>query len=320
MLKILAAAVALPVGVMGLREFGRAPAPVQWQGEAMGAPAQMTLWHPDPGAARRTLARVEAEIVRFERVFSLYRSDSEIVQLNSTGRLAAPSRDLVAVLELAREFAELSGGAFNPALQPLWRAYSAHFSRPGAAREGPDASTLARLRPLIRYQDIDARQRRITLARIGMALSLNGIAKGHLTDRITDLLRNEGFDHAMVEVGETAALGAAPDGQPFTVHLMDPAAPGRTDREIELADAALSVSGGYGMRFSDAAHHIFDPSTGRSAERLLDVVVIAPRALAADALSTAIFVAGEAAAPAILAAHPGSRGWLTRNDGSHATL
>jgi thiamine biosynthesis lipoprotein len=153
-----------------------------------------------------------------------------------------------------------------------------------------------------------------------MAITLNGIAQGYITDRITDLLRHEGFEHAMVELGETRALGASPDGQPFQVGLMNPASPGLVDRTVALADQALSVSGGYGLRFGGDAHHIFDPATGRSANRLLDVAVIAPRAIHADALSTAIFVAGEELAPAILRAYPPARAMITRTDGSTATL
>jgi thiamine biosynthesis lipoprotein len=83
----------------------------------------------------------------------------------------------------------------------------------------------------------------------------------------------------------------------------------------------LSVSGGYGFRFGQSdAHHIFDPDTGRSADHLLEVVVTAPRATVADGLSTALFVAGEAAAPGILRAYPAARATLTRRDGSTLTL
>ena len=121
----------------------------------------------------------------------------------------------------------------------------------------------------------------------------------------------------MIELGETRALGAGSDGQPFAVGLIDPRAPGMIERVVPLENAALAVSGGYGMRFDGRGqHHIFEPGTGQSANRLIQVAVMSPRAIWADALSTAIYVAGEARAASLLAAYPGSRAILSRPDGT----
>ena len=48
------------------------------------------------------------------------------------------------------------------------------------------------------------------------------------------------------------------------------------------------------MKFSDdyRHHHLFDPSTGLSPTELANVSVLAPSAMEADALSTAVFVLG----------------------------
>jgi thiamine biosynthesis lipoprotein len=85
---------------------------------------------------------------------------------------------------------------------------------------------------------------------------------------------------------------------------------------------ALAVSGGYGTTFeaSGRFHHIFDPHTGASANRLIDVAVIGPTATAANGLSTAICVTGETRAAALLAAYPKTRAMLTRLDGTSVTL
>jgi thiamine biosynthesis lipoprotein len=150
-----------------------------------------------------------------------------------------------------------------------------------------------------------------------MAITLNGIAQGYITDRIADLLGQEGFEHAIVDVGETRTIGGAPEGGPWQVGIKGHPNAQQLSRTITIADQAISVSGGYGTRFGTSdSHHIFDPSTGHSANRLLDVTVIAPRALQADGLSTSIYVAGEAAAPELLSQHIGARAIVTRLDGS----
>ncbi len=304
-LRVLAAGLALPLGVLGARALRDVPEPARWQGEVLGAWSGMTLWHPNPGHARRAIARMLVEIERLENVFSLYRPDSELARLNRDGRLEAPSADLVEVFGQSQRIAELSGGAFDPTTQPLWQLYA-------AGRGGE----LERVLPLVDYAAVSAGRREVRFGRPGMAASLNGIAQGHITDRITRILGDEGFENAMIELGETRALGAAPDGRPFAVGLVNPQAPTVLDREVALAGAALAVSGGYGMRFAAGGHHIFDPRTGQSPESLTQVAVVSPRAVWADALSTAIYVAGEGAAEGLLSAYAGSRAILWRSDGT----
>lgn len=301
LLRILGAAVALPAAALGLRGLVPAAPPVVWRGEALGALAGLTLWHPDPDVARRALVWVQAEIRRLEAVFSLHLPGSEIVRLNADGALTGPSPDLTRVLDAALHMADLSGGAFDPTIQPLWLARA-------AAPADPRAWDTARA--LVDHRALTVGPRAVRLGRPGMAISLDGIAQGWITDRIADLLRNAGFDHAMVQLGETRALGGNPDGTPFAVNLVDPTAPWRTDRVLLLADAALAVSGGY------TGAQVIDPATGQGADRLRDVAVVAPRALWADALSTAILVAGEGAAPRLLASVPGARALITRPDGT----
>lgn len=314
---ILAAALALPAGVLAVRGLSTGYAVETWHGESMGGLASLTLWHPSAQFAQHTIARLRTEIERLEMVFSLNTPDSEISRLNQLGTLATPSPDLVAVLEESRRIADISRGAFDPTIQPLWTLYESHFRGHPEFRSGPTRRQLDVALRLVDYTAIDSSYRRISFARPGMKSTLNGIAQGYITDRIADLLREEGFEHAMVEVGETRALGEAIDGQPFRIGLRDPSSPGTVNRTVEIVDEALSVSGGYGTRFgTSASHHIFEPGTGNSANSLLDATVIAPRAVWADALSTAIYVAGESAAPALLAAYPNARALFTRPDGS----
>jgi len=93
-------------------------------------------------------------------------------------------------------------------------------------------------------------------------------------------------------------------------------------RPAASSPGALAVSGGYGTTFEPTGrfHHIFDPQTGASANRLADAAVIGPRATTANGLATAICVAGEERAAAMLAACPGTWAILTRPDGTSVTI
>ncbi|MGD9740783.1 MAG: FAD:protein FMN transferase, partial [Bauldia sp.] len=171
-------------------------------------------------------------------------------------------------------------------------------------------------RALVNYRDIDIADGVVRFARPGMQATLNGIAQGYITDRIANLLQNEGFDHVVVELGETRVLGDHPDGRPWRVGLRDQH--GATDRMIDLSNNAVALHGGYGTVFDDTGtnHHIFDPATGRSAHTMLDVAVIAEHAKDADAIGVGIYVAGEERAPTILAEFPGTKAIITRLDGT----
>lgn len=308
-LRIAGAAIALPGAVLGLQSLKGAPSPVSWKGEVLGGLSAMTLWHPSPEVARRAIRQMLVEVERLEGVFSLHRASSEITELNRVGALARPSRDLVEVIDQALFVAEASGGAFDPTIQPLWRLHAMGLASDRAARR--------RAVSRVDFTALSSAPREVRLGRPGMEISLNGIAQGHITDRITELLGNAGFETAVIELGETRALGSAPDGQPFPVALVRPGAPAWVDATVPLANAALSVSGGYGTTFAaPGGHHIFDPRTGHSADGLAQVAVVSSRAVWADALSTAICVSGEAAAGQLLSVHPGSRAILTRADGS----
>jgi thiamine biosynthesis lipoprotein len=289
-----------------------------WQGEVLGALSELTLWHSDAALAQRTILRVRGEIDRYERIFSLYREDSEISRLNKMGALEKPSPELRGLVEESQRLGVLSGGAFDISVQPLWRLYEAHFWLHSDIQSDIAARARDVARDLVDFRQIDIGATGVGFARAGMGITLNSVAQGYITDAIADLLRNEGFASAVVDLGEFRTLGRHPDGHPWRIGIRNGMAAGGIARTVELEDMALAVSGGYGTTFEPTGrfHHIFDPHTGASANGLVDVAVIGPRATAANGLSTAICVAGEDRAPALLAAYPGTRAILTRPDGT----
>jgi thiamine biosynthesis lipoprotein len=321
-LRIVAAVAGLPLMIAGVRATAPEGQLHTWHGEVLGALSELTLWHTDAAFARATILKVRGEIEHFERIFSLYRSDSEISRLNEAGRLMKPSPELRRLVEESQRLGELSGGAFDISVQPLWRLYEAHFWSHTAIQ--PDIGTKARdiARGFVDFRQIESGTAAIGFARAGMAITLNSIAQGFITDAIADMLRNEGFESAVVDLGEFRTIGHHPDGHPWRLGIGNAKDRGGADRMVELEDMALAVSGGYGTTFEPSGrfHHIFDPHTGASANSLVQAAVIGPSATAADGLATAICVAGEARAPTLLAAYPRTRAILTRLDGTSVTL
>jgi hypothetical protein len=128
----------------------------------------------------------------------------------------------------------------------------------------------------------------------GTAITLNGIAQGFAADAAMAVLRRAGVAHALIDAGEMNALGGKPDGAAFTVGIQHPRHADAFVSMAKLQNRCLATSGDYETRFSDdfVHHHLFDPHTGHSPTELASVSIVAPTAMAADALSTAVFVLG----------------------------
>lgn len=267
--------------------LGRAALPIrEWRGVALGAQASIRLAHPDQGAAVRLLERCAAEITRLERIFSLYLPGSDLSRLNRVGVLEAPSFELVELLGRAAAMSAATGGVFDVTVQPLWRRYAEHFATVGADAAGPEVEDLLEL---VDWRAVQVDADCIALRRPGMGVTLNGIAQGYITDRVAELLRGEGMDQVLIDLGETRALGSHPHGRPWRVGIADPADPKRIAARLDLADSALATSGGYGTPFDHTGrvNHLIDPRSGRSAPAARSVSVLAEEATTADAASTA---------------------------------
>ena len=263
--------------------------PVRWRGSALGAQVSIEIYHPDRAEAERLVERSVLDVRRLEQQFSLYRPDSAISTLNRTGILVSPDADMVALLKASLHFAELTDGAFDPTVQPLWQLYADHFSSESPDPEGPSPRQLAETLAKVGRNGLLVSEGRVALVKRGAAITLNGIAQGYATDRVVDRLRSAGLSTTLVNMGEIRAIGTRPEGTPWRVGLADPDRPGVLTETIDLVDRAVATSAGAGFRFDAEGRftHLFDPATGRSPSLYSTVSVIAPTATEADALSTA---------------------------------
>jgi len=249
-----------------------------WSGAALGAAARISIAGLAPSQAERVAHMARDEAFRLEAAFSLYRPDSELARLNRDGRLPHPSQDFRLLLGRSLAAWEMSGGAFNPALQPLWRHLARHFAEAGAGP--PDPREIARALALADPARIELSNREVRLAP-GMALSLNGIAQGYVTDCAAALLAAEGLGDILIDLGELRAL----PGRAWDVAIAG------TPERVALSGRAIAQSAGSATPFTadGAWHHLLDPETGRSASRYATLTVAAPLAADADWLSTALY-------------------------------
>lgn len=229
-----------------------------WRGILLGANVQMTFAHENQKAAEAITRKCVWEIKRLENIFTLYDSHSELSRLNTKGMLNSPSIEFIDILRQSKALNAQTGGAFDITVKAL---------------EDGDTKAAIGMEKVTFDEDL------IRFDETGMAITLNGIAQGYITDRASDLLRQEGLTNVLVELGEKRAIAGHPSGRPWFL-----AAEGY-DAPIPLTDQALATSAAHSPNTGRA--HIFDPRTRQNADMHKTISVKATNATCADALSTA---------------------------------
>lgn len=288
-----------------------------WRGIALGADAELHIHHPDRGFARRLIGQSITEVRRLEQVFSLYDDASALVRLNADGRLDDAPTDLIRLLHASQGFSEMTNGAFDPTVQPLWQLY-ARTAAAGLA--APNPADLRHVLRQVDYRAIVLDGRSVRLARSGMALTLNGIAQGYITDRVTELLRDAGLEYALVDMGEIRGLAMNPGDRDWHVGLAGEGSDRTPLKIVDIRNRAVSTSSGAGTPMNEAGTitHLFDPRTGAARPRYRSVSISANDATTADALSTACSLMEEADIRS-LAARLDLQAWVLRTGESGLT-
>ncbi|MGI6038279.1 MAG: FAD:protein FMN transferase [Limnochordia bacterium] len=243
--------------------------------------------------AQGAIEAAKQELLRVEKLFDRFSPDTQIHKLNErAAQEPVPvSGETKYLLEQGIYYGELTDGAFDITIGRLADAWGFGTS-PGI----PSPETMAAVLPLVDYRLVELVDGYVSLAKEGVVLDVGGIAKGHAVDRGVNLLQEQGIQRALVNAGgDIFALGTRPDGNPWRVGIQNPEDPQRVIAAIGLVDQAIATSGDY-QRFFEVDgtryHHILDPRGGYPVRGLSSVSVIAPTALAADALATGVFVLG----------------------------
>ena len=245
---------------------------------AMGTEVELLLDADDPSL----LTEAEAEFQRLEAIFSRFRPDSQLSQLNEAGE-GRIGPELLEVIELAVEAREASGGRFDPTVHDavVGAGYDRSFE---LLVDGPAPATAsARVGGAVA---VDQAAGHVAIER-GYRLDLGGIAKGWAADRVLGALAEAG--PALVNAGgDVAAAGR-----------MWPIAVEAAGGEITLGleDGGVATSGRdrrTWVRDGEARHHLIDPMTGLPAEGdVLTVTVAAGSASEAEVLAKTLFLAGD---------------------------
>ncbi len=228
------------------------------------------------------------ELLRLHRLFDIYYGPSHggILALNRDGYLENPDRDIVSLLELGKEYYELSGGELNIAMGAVLSLW--HEAREDNAI--PDKDKLVEASKHMDISKLIIKKDKITISDPEMRIDVGAIAKGYAAQKAAELIRDLGIRNFALDLGgNIKTSGSKPDGD-WNIGVRDPN--GGILTGIRAKDLSIVTSGDYerffeldGVRYS----HIISPDTLYPADMYRSVTVICESSADGDALSTSLF-------------------------------
>ncbi len=248
-------------------------------------------------AAEDLEERILQRLDEFDASLSTFNPHSTISVLNQ-GRDTVWDAYFSAMYATAQEVNNLSHGAFDITVAPLVNAWGFGFTN----------------RETVTPELIDS------LRKVKNVLDASAIAKGQACDVIAELLRDNGSDNYLVDIGGEVVLhGHNDQGEPWRVGITKPE-DDTTGQKAEIqeviasTDLCMATSGNYRQFYYENGirrSHTIDPRTGYPVNHnLLSATIVATSCMRADALATACMVLGADSAMMLIESLPDTECYL----------
>lgn len=270
------------------------------QAYVFGTRVEVLVVGNDPELARLAIASVLREFDRLHRTYHAWQ-DSELTALNSaifSGQPQQVSDELANLILESQELSKNGQYLFDPGIGRLISAWGFHADefRP----QLPPAENIQQLiaaHPTIR--DLNLKGNIVSSRNPALALDFGGYLKGVALDRAANILRQQGIQNALINIGGNIMALGSKDGFPWRVGIQHPRQSGPL-ATVELADGeAIGTSGDYQRYFEldgERYSHLLDPRTGFPASHTQAVTVLIPAGKRAgtlsDAASKPVYIAG----------------------------
>jgi thiamine biosynthesis lipoprotein len=259
----------------------------------MGTRCYVELWADDPEKGNASIDAVMAELRRIDNLMSHYKPESELSQINAHAneRPVTVDKELFDLIKLSTHFSQITEGAFDITYASVGYLYNY------PEHVHPTEQQIRQALPAVNWRNIllDEEHHSVRFEHPGMRIDLGGIGKGYAVDRGIDILKARGVTRALVTAGGDSRIIGDRFGRPWLVAIRHPDNPNKVVTRIPLSDSAVSTSGDYERFFKENGvryHHIIDPHTGHSANKVRSATIIGPTATQTDGMSKTAFVLG----------------------------
>jgi thiamine biosynthesis lipoprotein len=254
--------------------------------KAMGSACEVVLASHTQNEAESMAKLAIDEVLRIERKYSRYTTDSVIAKINQqAGRGALQCDDETwALFQFATQLFDKSDGLFDITSGVLRQAWD--FKKP----ELPTSQKLEVLLSLVGWQNVVLQDQSIALPLAGMEVDLGGFGKEYAADRAAQVLKEKGVTHGYVNLaGDMRFLGPKPNGEPWMIGIQDPRVPDRVVATLPITQGGLATSGDYERYFELNGQrycHVLNPKTGMSVRYWRSVSVTSPATVVSGCTTT----------------------------------
>jgi FAD:protein FMN transferase len=263
----------------------------------MGNHFELSVIAQDEAWAQECIDAGVGEIQRIEKLLTTFSEDSETNLINRQAGIAPVqvSRETYDIIDRSLRISRLTQGAFDITYgsvdKRLWNFDTRMQSL-------PDEETAKQMVRLINYRKVilDEKHSTVFLREQGMRIGFGGIGKGYAAERAKQVMLERGVENGIVNAsGDLTVWGFQPDGQPWTIGIVNPNQAGQVFSYMQVVNMALATSGNYekyvvigGRRYS----HTINPRTGLPVTGVKSVTILCPNAEIADAMATPVMIMG----------------------------
>ncbi len=255
--------------------------------KAMGTPCAVQLYAKTHVKAKRAAENVVADVARLETIYSRYRDDSFLSEINrvaAVGGSITVDAETAGLLDYAATCYQQSDGLFDITSGLLRQAWN--FKSGKVADETVVNSLLER----IGWDKLHWQSPVLEFLVAGMEIDFGGVVKEYAVDRAAALCMEMGIQNGIVNLGgDIKVIGPHADGNPWRVGIRHPRDTGAVLQTIELHAGALASSGDYercimlnGVRYG----HVLNPRTGWPVRRMASVSVVGDFCVVAGSAAT----------------------------------
>jgi len=245
--------------------------------------------------------KLQQRLDQINGLMSTYDPASEISRFNNqiTDDWFPVAAETAEVIRLSRQISELTGGAFDISVGPLVELWG--FGASARKEHIPTDQQVSELLARVGYGKLELRDEPLAIRKMIplLRIDLSAVAKGYAVDLLADLLKKQGINNFLLEIGgEIQSAGHRLDGTPWRIGIEKPLdAVREVETILHLTGIGLATSGNYRNFYEEAGQrysHTIDPVSGRPIRhKLASVTVLDPSCARADALATALMVLGE---------------------------
>ena len=254
--------------------------------KAMGSACEVVLASHTQNEAESMAKLAIDEVLRIERKYSRYTTDSVIAKINQqAGRGALQCDDETwALFQFATQLFDKSDGLFDITSGVLRQAWD--FKNP----EVPTSQKLEALLPLVGWQKVVLQDQSIALPLARMEVDLGGFGKEYAADRAAQVLKEKGVTYGYVNLaGDMRFLGPKSSGEPWMIGIQDPRARDQVVATLPITQGGLATSGDYERYFELNGQrycHVLNPKTGMPASYWRSVSVTSPATVVSGCTTT----------------------------------